>query len=135
MKSRKRRSFFDEIFGDIEEEFERFEKLFQESEVGEYGYSINVTEGGGKTKVYVKAGKNVDVSELKKMLRERYPGAEIIVEGGRPLIEEAKEEKKTTKAETYRIPVEGIREEKTQEIASEKSKTDEKRKKSLIEPL
>lgn len=134
MKSRKRRSFFDEIFGDIEEEFERFEKLFQESEAGDYGYSINVTESGGKTKVYVKAGKNVDVSELKKTLRERYPGAEIIVEGGRPLIEEVEEEK-TAKAETYRIPVEGAREEKTYKITTEKPKTDEKRKKPPIEPL
>ncbi|MEM2849899.1 MAG: hypothetical protein QXI36_06470, partial [Candidatus Bathyarchaeia archaeon] len=79
-------------------------------------------------------GKNVDVSELKKTLRERYPGAEIIVEGGRPLIEEVEEEK-TAKAETYRIPVEGAREEKTYKITTEKPKTDEKRKKPPIEPL
>ncbi len=123
MKGRRRRSFFDEIFGDVEEEFERFEKLFQESEVGDYGYSINVIEEFGKTKVYVKAGRNVDVSELKKTLSERYPGAEIVVEGGKPIIEEVKVDKETTgKGKTYRIPVEG-------------SKTDEKRKKPPIEPL
>ncbi len=123
MKSRKRRSLFDEIFGDIEEEFERFEKLFQESEVGDYGYSINVIEEGGKTKVYVKAGRNVDVSELKKMLSRRYPGAEIIVEGGKPLLEEIKVDKKTTgEGKMYKIPVEG-------------PKADEKRRKPLIEPL
>jgi hypothetical protein len=123
MKGRRRRSFFDEIFGDIEEEFERFEKFFQESEVGDYGYSINVIEEGGKTKVYVKAGRNVDVSELKKTLSERYPGAEIVVEGGKPIIEEVKVDKKTAgEGRTYRIPVEG-------------SKTDEKRKKPPIEPL
>ncbi|MBS7617468.1 hypothetical protein KEJ25_02505 [Candidatus Bathyarchaeota archaeon] len=135
MKRGKRRSFFDEIFGEMEKEFERFEKFFQESEVGDYGYSINVTESGGKTKVYVKAGKNVDASELKKMLRERYPGAEIIVEGGKPLIEEVEGEKKPTEAETYRIPVEGAKEERTRRVTTEKSKTDEKRRKSLIEPL
>ena len=133
MKDRKRRSFFDEIFGEIEEEFERFEELFQESEVGDYGYSINVTESGGKTRVYVKAGKNVEVSELKKMLRERYPGAEIIVEGGKPLIEEV--ERRPVEAKTYRIPVEGAEGEETSKMTSEKLKKDEKRRKSLIEPL
>lgn len=134
MKRKRRGSLFDEIFGEIEEEFERFEKLFQKSEVGDYGYSISVTESGGKTKVYVKAGKNVDVTELKRTLKERYPGAEIVIEGGKPLIEEVKEERKT-EGKAYRIPVEGPERRRTQSLDIEKPKTDEKRKKPLIEPI
>ncbi|MEM3547304.1 MAG: hypothetical protein QXU47_07360 [Candidatus Bathyarchaeia archaeon] len=132
MKRKKRGSFFDEILGGIEEEFERFERLFQDSEVGDYGYSISVTETEGKTRVYVKAGKNVDVAELKRTLKERYPGAEIVVEGGKPLIEEVRVERKTEE-KAYRIPVEGP--ERDKKTLAEKPKTDEKRKKPLIEPL
>lgn len=90
MKRKKRRSLFDLFFG--ESIFERWDKLFEELERGatqlEGGYSISVIQTPEGTKVHVKAGKNVDISELRRELEERYPGAEIIVEGGKPLIQE-----------------------------------------------
>ena len=95
MFRRKRRGLFDSFFEDIDELFESIEKSFErvgEGGVSEYGYSIQVTQGPGGTKVYVKAGRNVDVASLRRELEERYPGAEIHIEGGRPLISEISEE-------------------------------------------
>lgn len=104
MFRRKRRGLFDSFFEDIDELFERIEKSFErigEGDVPEYGYSIQVAQGPEGTKVYVKAGKDVDIASLRRELEERYPGAEIHIEGGRPLIREVSsetsEEKKKSK--------------------------------------
>ena len=78
---------FDSFFGDIDELFERIEKSFErvgEGDVPGYGYSIQVTQGPEGTKVYVKAGRNVDVEGLRRELERRYPDAEIHIEGVGP---------------------------------------------------
>jgi len=77
---RKRRSFFDEIF-------ERFEELFDEVEAfkGDFSssYSISVTyDEYGRPIVRVSVQGDVDRRELEEYLRERYPNAKIIWEGG-----------------------------------------------------
>ena len=84
----KRRSLFDLFFGDsmlsdVEELFRRLEE-----EPLTEGYSINVTQGPEGTRVYVKAGENTDVEALRRELQQRYPDAEIHIEGGKPLIRE-----------------------------------------------
>lgn len=86
MKKR-RRSFFDEIFGeDIFKDFLEFPEISHEG----FGssYSIQVSQIGDKTVVRAKVSGDVEVEKFRKELEERYPGAEIIIEGGRPLIEE-----------------------------------------------
>jgi hypothetical protein len=88
MSKRKKKSIFDELF-DFSI-FDEFEEMFNEESLGESGYYINVTQTNGKTKVYVKAGENVDIASLKEDLKRKYPGAEIIIEGEKPLLEEIK---------------------------------------------
>jgi outer membrane translocation and assembly module TamA len=88
MSKKKRKSIFDDLF-DFSI-FDEFEEMFNEESLGESGYYINVTQINGKTKVYVKAGENVDIAALKQDLKRRYPGAEIIIEGEKPLLEEIK---------------------------------------------
>jgi hypothetical protein len=106
LEKRRRRSLFDEFFSP----FESFEGFFSEFSSGSFaeagsGYSINVTQIDGKTKVLVRASKDMDVTELKQHLKEQYPNAEIVVEGGRPLIEEIKEYPK--EEEAYKKEVKG----------------------------
>jgi hypothetical protein len=62
---------------------ELFEKMFKEDFgfSGVSGYSISIIQEGGKTKIYVKADQNTDISKLRKDLEEQYPGAEIYIEG------------------------------------------------------
>ncbi|MEM2264854.1 MAG: hypothetical protein QW755_02740 [Nitrososphaerota archaeon] len=88
MSKKKKRSIFDDLF-DFSI-FDEFEEMFEEGSLGESGYYINVTQVNGKTKVYVKAGENVDTYALKEDLKRKYPGAEIIIEGEKPLLEEIK---------------------------------------------
>lgn len=87
-KTRKKSPFdylFDSsLFEDVEKIFERME----ESAGLGTGYSINVIRGPEGTKVYVKASGDTDVASLRRQLQQQYPGAEIHVEGGKPLIRE-----------------------------------------------
>ncbi|RLI37836.1 hypothetical protein DRO55_00315 [Candidatus Bathyarchaeota archaeon] len=87
-RNKRRRSIIDELFGGSL--FDEFDELFErfESEGSESGYSIRVTQTPEGTKVYAKVGKNVDVGELKRRLQSEYPNAEIVIEGGKPLIRE-----------------------------------------------
>jgi len=85
MPSKKRKSIIDELFGGSI--FEDFEKLFEEG-IEEGGYSISVTQTPEGTIVHAKVGKNTDVNALRKQLEQRYPGAQIHIEGGQPLIRE-----------------------------------------------
>ncbi|MCS7385756.1 MAG: hypothetical protein NDF55_03310 [archaeon GB-1867-005] len=92
---RKRRSLLDEffsnsIFGDFDELFRRLEREI--SNLGE-GYSISVVSTPEGTRVRVKAGPDVDVAKLRRELEERYPGAIIEIEGGKPLIREVASER------------------------------------------
>jgi len=87
-RGKKRRSIIDEFFGgsffdEFDEFFERLEREGLES-----GYSIRVTQTPEGTKVYAKVGENVDVGELRRKLQSEYPNAEIVIEGGKPLIRE-----------------------------------------------
>jgi len=85
MSSKKRKSLIDELLGDSI--FKEFERLFEEGTEGS-GYSISVTQTPEGTKVYAKVGRDVDVNALRRQLEEQYPGAQIEIEGGRPLIRE-----------------------------------------------
>jgi len=82
VSKKKKRSLIDELFGG---------SLFGETEsFPETGYSISVVQTPEGTKVKAKAGKNTDISALKKQLQQKYPGAKIEIEGGKakPLIRE-----------------------------------------------
>ena len=90
---RKRKSIFDEFFGESwlkewDETFKKFENLSIPS-----GYSITITQTGGRTEIHVKASEDVDVDELKRELESKYPGAKIYIEGGKRsrMIEEISE--------------------------------------------
>jgi len=76
---RRKRSIIDELFGG---------SLFDE--FPESGYSISVTQTPQGTKVRARVGKDTDVGMLRKQLQQKYPNAEIEIEGGRkePLIRE-----------------------------------------------
>ena len=52
------------------------------------GYSVSVKRTPEGTKVYVKVGKDTNVNELRRQLQQQYPGAQMEIEGGIPLIRE-----------------------------------------------
>jgi len=83
---RRKRSIIDELFGGSM--FEETETLLDE--LPESGYSISVVQTPEGTKVRAKVGKDTDVNALRKQLQQRYPDAQIEIEGGRkePLIRE-----------------------------------------------
>jgi len=87
-RKRRRRSIFD-VFEEI------FEEPFLDTDLPvRGGYSISITQINGKTTIHVKADKNTNIAELKRSLKEQYPNAEIIIEGGKPMIEEIGGEEK-----------------------------------------
>jgi len=83
---KRRKSIIDDLFGGSV--FEENETFF--SQPLESGYSINVVQTPEGTKVRAKVGKDTDVNLLRKKLQQKYPNAEIEIEGGRkePLIKE-----------------------------------------------
>ncbi|MFP3191162.1 MAG: hypothetical protein RXR31_07525 [Thermoproteota archaeon] len=87
-KERKRKSLFDELFEDF------FSDEFSNLSSFGGGYSISITQSGGKTVIHVKADRNTDVQKLRKELEEQYPGAEIYIEGGKITLEEIGSESK-----------------------------------------
>jgi hypothetical protein len=108
MKRRRRRSIFD-IF-DFSP-FEEFEKIFEGfPKLPGTGYSITVTQSGGKTIVHAKVGRDVDVGKLREELRRQYPSAQIVIEGGKPLIEEVREEAEPSRKKKH-VLIEEIKEE------------------------
>jgi hypothetical protein len=86
LQKKRRKSIIDELFG--ESMFEETERFFDEPL--ESGYSISVVQTPEGTKVKAKVGKDTDVNMLRKQLQQKYPNAEIEIEGGRkePLIRE-----------------------------------------------
>jgi len=87
-EKRKKKGFFD-MFDFGEEDF-----LFDDSVHGDgSGYSISVTYEQGKPIVHVKTHGDLDVSELRKDLEERYPDARIEGLEEKPLIRIVGEEK------------------------------------------
>ena len=85
-QKKRRKSIIDELFGGSI--FEERKPFF--NEIPESGYSISVVQTPEGTKVRAKVGKDTDVNMLKKQLQQKYPNAEIEIEGGRkePLIRE-----------------------------------------------
>lgn len=83
-KKKKRGIFGGSLFGDVDKMFEKFGA---EGELRS-GYSVSVTQTPEGTKVFAKAGKATDTSELRRRLQQQYPGATIEIEGEKPLIRE-----------------------------------------------
>jgi hypothetical protein len=81
MSRKKRKSLIDELFGGSH--LEEFDELFEKGT--ESGYSISVSQTPEGTKVHAKVGKGTDVNTLRRQLEQQYPGAQIEIEGGRPL--------------------------------------------------
>ena len=52
------------------------------------GYSISVSQTPQGTKVHAKVGKDTDVTTLRRQLEQQYLGAQIEIDGGKPLIKE-----------------------------------------------
>ncbi len=89
MSRKKRKSFIDDLFGGSV--LEDFDSLFEGIEKGkgrQSGYSISVSQTPEGTTVHAKVGKDTDVSALRRQLQQQYPGAQIEIEGGQPLIRE-----------------------------------------------
>jgi len=82
---KRKRSIIDELFGNsLSDETE------SSDEFPASGYSISVVQTPEGTKVKAKVGKDTDTNALKKQLQQRYPNAQIEIEGGKkePLIKE-----------------------------------------------
>lgn len=86
---KRRRGFFDDIFREIDELFERIEERMSEgfsgfSDFKGFGsmYSITVTyDDYGRPIVRVSAQGDVDRREIEESIRSRYPNAKIVWEG------------------------------------------------------
>ena len=87
-RKKRRKSFFDDIFGFsiFDEIDEFFEKAF--GEFGSLGegfsgsYSISVTYTDEGPVVYAEVSDNINREEFRKMLEKKYPGAKIVIKGG-----------------------------------------------------
>ena len=110
MRKKKRGfGFFDDIF---ESFFEEFEDFFSEDSLGlSGGYSISVYQTPEGTIVEAQLSDDMDAEEFRKILEEKYPGAKIIIKGGKKskLIERVREEEKKV---TIKLMDEGEKEEK-----------------------
>ena len=94
-RKRKKKGIFD-LF-DFREENLLFGK---ESAKGGSGYSISMTyDEGGKPLVKVKTHGNVDVTELRRDIERRYPGARIEGLEKKPLIRVVDEEEEGARKE------------------------------------
>jgi hypothetical protein len=85
-REKRRKSIIDELFG--RSMFDETDAFLSESP--ESGYSISVTQTPEGTKVRAKVRKDADASALRRQLQQKYPNAEIEIEGGKkePLIRE-----------------------------------------------
>ncbi len=75
MPKRRKRSLFDEIFGDFEEFFD------MPLEGGMGGYSIEIRSTPEGTEVHARVYGNTDPRRLREQLERMYPGAKIVIEG------------------------------------------------------
>jgi len=128
---RKKRGFFDDIFEEFErmleegfEEFKGFEKLL--SEHG--GYTIHIEYKGDKPIIHAKLSGDIDPIKFRKQLKEQYPEAEIVIEGGKPLIEEVHEESKEEIEEGKAIKIPIIEKKTFIEEIEEPKREDRKRR-------
>ncbi|MHA1616851.1 MAG: hypothetical protein ACTSX9_06035 [Candidatus Njordarchaeales archaeon] len=129
---KKRRSFFDDIFGgsffdEIDRLFEEAFRDFASMDMGGSGYSIEVVYVNGRPVVKARLSEDMDREEFERMLRERYPEAEIIIEGGREKIKAIRRE-----PERKRVEITLVDEEK-KEVKNKDSVTSEKSKESIFD--
>ena len=91
-RRKKRFGFFDDIFSDF---FGDFDEIFGDMGGMGGGYSISVMQTPEGTIVEATISDDVDVEEFRKQLEQKYPGAKIIIKGGRSgkKIERISEEK------------------------------------------
>lgn len=89
MSRKKRKSLIDELFGgSVLEDFDSLFEGFEKGKGRQSGYSISVSQTPQGTTVHAKVGKDIDVTALRRELQQQYPGAQIEIEGGQPLIRE-----------------------------------------------
>lgn len=89
MPHKKRKSLIDELFGgSVFENFDSLLENFEKDKGRQGGYSISVSQTPEGTTVHAKVGRDTDVSALRRQLQQQYPGAQIEIEGGQPLIKE-----------------------------------------------
>lgn len=86
MSRKRKRSTIDELFGG---------SLFSDRELlpddfHSTGYSVSVSRTPDGIKVKAKVGKDTDINAFRKQLQQKYPNAEIEIEGSKekPLIRE-----------------------------------------------
>jgi hypothetical protein len=78
-QKKRRRNIIDELFSDsLFSDTDKFLDEFPES-----GYSISVSQTSEGTKVRAKVGKDTDTNALRKQLEQKYPNAQIEIEGGK----------------------------------------------------
>ncbi len=86
MPKKKRRDIFDDLFGSsIFDEIESmFSDVFSDMGSGITGsYSIQVTYTDEGPVVYAELSDDIDANEFRKMLEQKYPGAKIVIRGGK----------------------------------------------------
>jgi len=89
MTKKRRRTFFDDFFDEIDRMFERMMKSmsFFDEGIGEFGggsWSIQITQDpSGKTTIYAELGPDVDRDKFIEYLKKKYPNAKIVVKGGK----------------------------------------------------
>jgi len=86
-KRKKRKSLFDDLFGfslfeDMEDIFEGFFSDFGEEGLSG-SYSIQVTYTDEGPVVYAELSDDIDANKFRKMLEQKYPGAKIVIKGGK----------------------------------------------------
>lgn len=86
MTKKKKRSIFDDIFGfslfdEIEEVFNKAFEGFEGGFTGSYSMQVVYTDEGPV--VYAELSDDMDANEFRKMLEQKYPGAKIVIKGGK----------------------------------------------------
>lgn len=117
MTKRKRRSIFDDWFGSsiFDELEDMFDKAFSSLEGGLTGsYSIQVTYTDKGPVVYAELSDDMDADEFRKMLEQKYPGAKIVIKGGKSS-EKFKVVKKEKEEKRVGVPLESDHEEESKE--------------------
>ncbi len=118
MVKKKRRGFglFDDIF---ETFFDEMESIFSDVEGFQGGYSISVTQTPEGTVVQAEIDDSINAEEFRKELERRYPGAKIIIRGGKAgkLIERVPQKESEEKENKVTITLKD-EEEKTEEEPS-----------------
>lgn len=122
-EKKKRRGIFDDLFGfslfdEIDSMFENLLEGFGEGSSG--GYSIQVVYTDEGPVVYAELSDNMDAEQFRKMLEQKYPGAKIVIKGGKQeekfkVVEKTTEKRVEIKLEETGEENRGEEEEKSEE--------------------